>query len=187
MSMGAGATTPETLAPDVRRWLHDKYERLAAEESQLAASRTSYYAAIGTVLITALIVVTDDFLSQPHVLLLAATFLAGLGIMISLVWAVLLHRTNDAQNMWRQAARDLEEMAPPIPQTILGPITLRTGDNLQLDLARPYEAHARRFSSDRGVSWMDRVNPERLTEALPLTFLTIWVAVLLIVWVYFGL
>ena len=46
-----------TLTYDDRRWLHDKYERLAAEEGQLSSVRTSYYAAIGTVLITGLVVV----------------------------------------------------------------------------------------------------------------------------------
>ena len=106
-----------------RRWLHDKFERLAAEEGQLSTGRAAYYAAIGTVLITGLLVVLADLLGEPSLLVVAVTFLAGLGILISLVWAVLLHRTNDAQNLWREAARLLERDHPPIEGIWNAPIT----------------------------------------------------------------
>ncbi len=174
-----------TLTQDDRRWLHDKYERLAAEEGQLSSVRTSYYAAIGTVLITGLVVVIADLMNQPSLLAVVVTFLSVLGILISVVWAVLLHRTNDAQNLWREAALRLEQSEPPVDGTWSVPITLRSGASLNLNLLRPFEAHAERFSRARSISWMDRVNPSSLTEILPLTFFALWVAVLAIVWVWF--
>jgi len=174
-----------TLTQEDRRWLHDKYERLAAEEGQLSSVRTSYYAAIGTVLITGLVVVIADLMNQPSLLVVVVTFLSVLGILISVVWAVLLHRTNDAQNLWREAALRLEQSEPPVDGAWSVPITLRSGASLNLNLLRPFEAHAERFSRARSISWMDRVNPSSLTEILPLTFFAIWVAVLAIVWVWF--
>jgi hypothetical protein len=173
------------LTQEDRRWLHDKYERLAAEEGQLSSVRTSYYAAIGTVLITGLVVVIADLMSQPSLLAVVVTFLATLGILISIVWAVLLHRTNDAQNLWREAALRLEQSEPPIDGAWTVPITLRSGASLDLNLLRPFEAHAERFSRRRSISWMDRVDPSALTEVLPLTFFALWVAVFSIVWVWF--
>jgi hypothetical protein len=178
------SSTP-VLSQEERRWLHDKFERLASEEAQLAASRTSYYAAIGTVLITGLIVVAADLGGNPLELTGAVTFLASLGILISLVWAVLLHRTNDAQKMWREAALQLESVAPPLSGQVLIGIELRSGDRLPVDLLRPYTAHRERFSSSRRISWMDRVNPERLTEVLPMTFLGVWSGALILIWTWF--
>ena len=177
--------TAPRLTQEDRRWLHDKYERLAAEEGQLSSVRTSYYAAIGTVLITGLVVVIADLMNQPSLLAMVVTFLSVLGILISIVWAVLLHRTNNAQNLWREAALRLEQSEPPVDGAWKVPITLRSGASLNLNLLRPFEAHAERFSPARSISWMDRVNPSSLTEILPLTFLGIWVAVLAIVWVWF--
>jgi hypothetical protein len=170
---------------DELRWLHDKYERLSAEEGQLSTSRTSYYAAIGTVLITGLIIVAADFQNEPSILALTVTFLAGLGLLISFVWAVLLHRTNDAQNLWREAARRLEESHPPLEGEWRAPITLRSGYTVQLDLLRPYLAHQQRFSSKNPISWMDRVDPATLTEILPKTFLALWGTALGLVWAWY--
>jgi hypothetical protein len=182
-----GSLPPGALAMADRRWLHDKYERLAAEESQLSSGRTSYYAAIGTVLITGLIVALADLLAEPKVLVSAVSFLAALGLLISVVWAVLLHRTNDAQAMWREAALRLEEAHPPIEGTWAAPITLRSGERIHPNLLRPYETHAARFGGDRRASWMDRVNPSTLTEILPITFIVIWVAVVGTVWIWYFL
>ncbi|MCI4324747.1 MAG: hypothetical protein L3K00_02520 [Thermoplasmata archaeon] len=176
---------PPVLAPDERRWLHDKYERLASEEAQLAAGRTAYYAAIGTVLITGLLVAVADLSANAEVLTTAVTFLALLGLLISMVWAVLLHRTNDAQKMWREAALQLELVSPPIPGQIIVPVSLRSGAVLPIDLLRPYEAHRERFSPSKQISWMDRVNPDALTEILPMTFLGLWAGTLVVVWVWF--
>lgn len=170
--------------PAVRRWLHDKYERLAAEEGELAASRTSYFAAIGTVLITGLVVALNYFLAEPRILVLVATFLAGLGIVISFIWAVLLHRTLDAQGLWREGAEQLERLLPPVTGTLPAPVTLHSGEKLEVDLLAPFSAHARRFSQDRSISWMDRLRPGVLTEVLPLCFLGIWCGVLVGVWVF---
>ncbi|MFI5414666.1 MAG: hypothetical protein ACHQ16_03250 [Candidatus Lutacidiplasmatales archaeon] len=182
---GARASSTPVLSPEERRWLHDKFERLASEEAQLAASRTSYYAAIGTVLITGLIVVAADLAGNPLEMTGGVTFLASLGVLISLVWAVLLHRTNDAQKMWREAALQLETVAPPLAGQVLIGIELRSGDRLPVDLLRPYTAHHARFSSSKRISWMDRVNPERLTEVLPMTFLGVWSGALVLIWVWF--
>jgi hypothetical protein len=173
---------PSALTGDSRRWLHDKFERLAAEEGQLAAGRTSYFAAIGTVLITAMVVAVADLAGNPLELTLFITFLSGLGVLITLVWAVLLHRTNDAQSLWRESNLRLEQLAPPIEGDVQVPVTLRSGEALEVNLLRPYETHTARFSQSRSVSWMDRVNPERLTEILPVTFTVVWSAALVTVW-----
>jgi hypothetical protein len=174
-----------SLSPEDRRWLHDKFERLAAEEAQLAAGRTSYFAAIGTVLITAIVVAVADLSGNPLELTLFITFLSALGVMITFVWAVLLHRTNDAQSLWRESNLRLEQLAPPIEGSIPINITLRTGAPLSVNLLRPYETHVARFSKARSISWMDRVNPEGLTEILPVTFLIVWAAALVVVWAWY--
>ena len=181
----AGTPAGSTMNSADRRWLHDKFERLAAEEGQLSTGRTTYYAAIGTVLVTGLLVVLADLLNEASLLVVAVSFLAGLGILISLVWAVLLHRTNDAQNLWREAARLLERDNPPIEGVWNAPITLRSGETIPINLLRPYLAHEARFAPSRQISWMDRVNPLALTEVLPLTFIVIWSAVLVIVWAWY--
>ena len=178
------ATAASIADPGVRRWLHDKYERLAAEEGELAASRTSYFAAIGTILITGFVVALNYFLAEPRVLDLVATFLAGIGIMVSFIWAVLLHRTLDAQALWREAAEQLEVLAPPVDGTLPSTVTLRTGDKLVVDLLRPFQTHARRFASDQAISWQDRLRPGSLTELLPVFFLGLWTIVLVTVWVF---
>jgi hypothetical protein len=184
---GPGNANPAAppIPHDDRQWLHDKYERLASEEGQLSSLRTSYYAAIGTVLITALVVVLADLLGHSSLLTVTVTFLAALGILISVIWAVLLHRTNDAQSLWRQAALQLEREEPPVEGVWQVPITLRSGDVIHPNLLRPFEAHAARFADQRQVSWMDRVDPQSTMEVLPLTFVVIWVAVLATVWVWF--
>lgn len=165
--------------------MHDKLERLSAEESQLSAGRTTYYAAIGTVLITALIVAVADLLSQPRILVVIVSFLAVLGILISFVWTVLLRRTNDAKNLWSEAAARLEREHPPIEGEWMVPITLRTDATLPLNLLRPFSAHAARFSRSQRVAWTDRLNPDTLTEVLPYTFLALWAGVLVGGWVWF--
>jgi uncharacterized membrane protein YhaH (DUF805 family) len=177
--------SPSPIGREERRWLHDKYERLDAEEGQLSSSRTSYYAAIGTVLITGAIVAVADLLNQPTILAVIVSFLALLGILISLVWAVLLHRTNDAQKLWREAALHLEQGAPPIEGEFRAPISLRSGATISLDLFRPFQSHQERFSTQSPISWMDRLDPAALTELLPQTFLVLWSAILVVVWVWF--
>lgn len=174
---------PVTLDTDDRKWLHDKYERLASEEITLSGSRTAYYAAIGSVLVTGVVVALDDFSGNRILLAAVATFLAILGILISSVWAVLLHRTNDALNLWREAARRLEEYDSPIAGDLPVPITLRSGETFQGNLLRPYQLHALRFQ--RAASWMDRTNPSTLTEVLPVAFFVLWVAILAVVWTWY--
>jgi hypothetical protein len=178
---------PAVLTAEEARWLHDKFERLAAEEVQLSASRTAYFAAIGTILITGAIVATADLLNESFLLAGVVTFIAALGLLVSFVWVVLLHRTNDAQTMWREAALRLEELRAPISGVLRAPITLRSGRALDLDLLRPYLAHRERFNLANHISWLDRVNPERLTESLPITFFVVWSATLVLVWSWFVL
>jgi hypothetical protein len=187
--LGSMAAAPppsfRPLTVDERRWLHDKYERLAEEEGNLAASRTSYFAAIASVLVTGLVVATADLLSVPLLLVLFSTFFALFGILIALVWAVLLHRTTDAQNLWRESARRLEMLAPPIDTSLLAPVSLRSGATLPIDLTRPYEAHAERFGPDHRISWQDRVTPSALTEVMPIALLAFWATAGVVVWVWF--
>ena len=178
-------TPPSELGPDDRKWLHDKYERLASEEISLSASRTSYYAAIGSILVTGIVVALDDFSGNRVLLATVVTFLALLGILISTVWAVLLHRTNDAQALWREAAMRLEELDPPLEGAVTVPVTLRSGETFPGNLLRPYQLHAARFA--RAASWMDRTNPSLLTEILPTAFLVLWSAILVVVWAWYFL
>jgi hypothetical protein len=184
-TVAPGGTLPDRLSLEDAKWLHDKFERLAAEEVQLAGGRTSYFAAIGTVLITAAIVALADLQAEPWLLAGVVTFVAALGILISFVWVVLLHRTNDAQQMWRECALWLERMNPPVAGDLRIPITLRSGDTLSLNMLRPYATHRERFSSSNPISWLDRVNPDRLTESLPLTFLGVWSTTIVLVWVWY--
>ncbi len=172
--------------PEVRRWLHDKYERLAAEEGALATTRTQYYAAIGTVLITGLVLSLDYFRTSPQLLVLIGTFLAVLGILISFTWLILLHRTLDAQALWREAAQQLERLAPPIEGELLAPVTLGARGHLDVNLLRPFVLHARRFSSDRTTGWIDRVRPNTLSQILPIFFLVVWCSVLATLWIFVG-
>ncbi len=181
----SAAPGPHVLTPDERKWLHDKYERLAAEEGQLATARTSYYAAIGTVLVTATVVAIADLSNDRPVLAGVATFLAALGILISFVWAVLLHRTNDAQALWREGAERLERLDPPIDGDLPIPVTLRSGQTIQVNLLRPYETHRERFGTSHAISWMDRVDPAPLTEVLPVAFLVIWISAMVFVWAWY--
>jgi hypothetical protein len=173
------------LSIDERRWLHDKYERLAEEEGNLAATRTSYFAAIAAVLVTGLVVATSDLVGNADLLVLFATFFAGFGALIAAVWAVLFHRTTDAQNLWREAALRLEDLEPPIEGSLPAPITLRSGRTISVDLTRPYQAHRARFDPKNHISLLDRVNPARLSEIMPLTLLGIWVATVVVVWAWF--
>jgi hypothetical protein len=178
------ATTP-ILSPEERRWLHDKYERLSSEEAQLAGGRTSYYAAIGTVLVTGLLVAVVDLGGVRWALASAVTFLALLGILISSVWAVLLHRTNDALRLWRAAAFEIETRTPPLTGHLIVPVPLRSGAFVDVDVLRPYSSHRQRFSPANHISWIDRVDPEKLTEVLPMTFLVIWSTTLVLTWAWF--
>jgi hypothetical protein len=173
------------LTPEERRWLHDKYERLAAEEGQLSASRTAYFATIGAVLFTGFVVLIANLLNQPLLFVLAATLLGALGLLISGVWTLLLHRTNDAQTMWREAALRLEEVAPPFSVALESRVTLRSGAYIPVDLNRPFQMHATRFSPDNPITWFDRFSPFRLVEVMPITLLAMWATVLGSVWLWY--
>lgn len=185
MSSGSPPSFTDQLSTEDRQWLHDKFERLTAEEGQLAAGRTSYFAAVVTVLITAVVVSVADLSAHPLELALVVTFLCALGILITFVWWVLLHRTNDAHALWTQASVQLEQAAPPVAGSLPATIRLRSGETVAVNLLRPAELHATRFSRSRAVSPMDRVNPDRLTELLPQTFLLVWSATIILIWSWF--
>ncbi len=172
------------LTAEERRWLHDKYERLAEEEGNLLAGRTSYFATICAVLITGLVFALANLLHEPTLLAVSITFLAAIGIILSVAWEVLVHRTTGAQRLWREAALRLEEEAPPLTGVLAGTVSLRNGQTLQVDLNRPYHAHRARFEVRKGASWMERVNPATVSEVLPVSFIATWSVVLAVVWVW---
>ncbi len=172
------------LGPEERRWLHETYRTLDHNEAELANYRTSFIAVVTTALVAAFVYAVANVL--PHGDLLFATavsFLAVFGIFLSAFWALVLWRTTEAQNLWRQAARELEERSPPVAGSLVAPILVRPGSSVAIDLARPYTAHARRFSASGGIPWVDRVSPARLTNALPVVLIVTWVGVLVGVWV----
>lgn len=183
--MASAVAGAPPISGEQARWLHDKYERLAADESELISSRTTYYAAIGTVLLTGLLVAVSNLLSHAFLLSVTVSFLAVLGILISLVWIILLHRTVDAQNLWREAALRLEELSPPVTGSLPAPVTLRSGRTMPVDLLQPYHAHRERFAREKTVSWMDRLDPATLTAVLPWTFFGLWISILVVIWSWF--
>lgn len=132
-----------------------------------------------------MVVALADVLNEPNILVIVVSFLALLGILISIVWTVLLHRTNDAQKLWREAALRLELSQPPLEGEFRAPITLRSGETMSLDLYRPFLAHEERFAPSPKISWLDRVDPSWLTEILPLTFLLLWAAILVVIWFWY--
>jgi hypothetical protein len=183
----AASRSPGELTLDDRRWLHDKYQSLASEEGQLAGTRTSYFATIAAVLFTSLIALIATLIGIPVVFVLLVTLLSGFGILLGTVWAVLIHRTTDAQNMWREAARRLEDMVPPLEARVPARITLRSGATIEIDLTRPFIAHEQRFSKENPISLLDRVDPSRLMEVLPMSLIGVWTAALVVVWSWYFL
>jgi hypothetical protein len=87
--------------------------------------------------------------------------------------------------MWREAVVRLESSDPPIEGELPVPIALRSREAIAVNLLRPYQAHQERFPHSRAISWMDRTNPNRLTELLPFAFLAIWIAALLFAWIWY--
>ena len=167
-----------------RRWLHDKYERLSAEEGQLAGTRTSFFSAIASVLFTGMLVLLVNLLDRPMLFAEMETLLAIFGILISVVWALLLHRTADAQELWRESARRLETLAPPIGAPLPAPIPVTATESVSIDLTRPFLAHQERFSPTHRLSWFDRYNPIRLSEALPIALVVLWCGAMAAGWIW---
>ncbi len=179
-SSGIGSS----LSEEERRWLHDKYERLAGEEGNLLAGRTSYFATICAVLITGLVFALVNLQGEAFLLAVSVTFLAAIGVVLSVVWEILVRRTTGAQRLWRDAALQLEEVAPPLVGSLSGEVSLRTQGRIQVDLLRPYHAHRQRFDKGAGASWMERINPATVSEVLPVTFIAIWAVALVTVWAW---
>jgi hypothetical protein len=182
---GSPTTPTPALANDERRWLHDKYERLAAEEATLADSRTSYFAAIASALVAAFVVLVVNELAHPMLMVAMATLVASFGIVISIVWTLVLHRTGDAQHVWREAAMLLESSAPPITTSLPATIETRHGDTIQVDLTQPYHVHSIRFSNSNRIAWIDRLDPSNVSANVPLFLVGLWVLVLVGTWTWF--
>ncbi len=186
--MAAGSLIPASATSDEeRRWLHDKYERLASDEASLADSRTGFFAAIASGLVAAFVVLVVNELSRPLLLVVMTVLLAAFGILLASIWTIVLRRTVAAQTLWREAALLLERDAPPIPSSVPATVTLRPGETIQIDLTRPYIAHEIRFSSAPGLAWSDRVRPAELSSNVPAFLIGLWLAALVGTLVWYAL
>jgi hypothetical protein len=185
---GSPPSKPKGLTGEHRRWLHDKYQKFDLSEGQLADYRSSYTAAVTTALVAAMVYAVVNLLPRGG-LVFAGTvsLLASFGILISVVWAIVLRRTTEAQNLWREAALQLEELAPPVEASLIVPITIRGGQSISVDLARPYHAHFERFSAKNHVPWLDQVRPSELSSQVPVLLIGVWIMVVIAVWVWFFL
>ena len=105
---GPDVGAPPPLTGEERRWLHDKYQRLAEHEAQLADYRTSYFAAIVAALVAAQVLLVINLLHEPRVFSTVSTLLALFGLLICGVWGLVLHRTTSAMDLWRDAEAQLE-------------------------------------------------------------------------------
>ena len=183
--MSAPERPDAALSPEELRWLHDKYERLAAEETHLVDSRTSYFAAITAALVAGLVLLIINELRSPPVFVAAASFLATLGVLVSAVWAVVLHRTSAAQRLWRAAAAALERSSMFPQRSLPARLAVHQGLEITIDLTRPYLAHAERFAGTHGLPWVDRVEPSELSSDLPVLLVGAWLAAFGAIWVWF--
>jgi len=186
--MATSPPVPATATSDEeRRWLHDKYERLASDEASLSDARTSYFAAIASGLVAAFVVLVVNELTRPLLLLVMTVLLATFGMLLAAIWTIVLRRTVAAQTLWREAAILLERDAAPVVPTVPATVTLRPGETIQIDLARPYLAHETRFTSAPGLTWTDRVRPSELSANVPGFLIGLWVSVLIgtTVWFFF--
>jgi hypothetical protein len=172
------ASLPPSLTGDERRWLHDKYERLASDEASLSDSRTSYFAAIASGLVAAFVVLVVNELTRPLLLVVMTLLLAAFGILLASIWTIVLRRTVAAQTLWRESALLLERDAPPILPIIPATVTLRPGETIQIDLSRPYLSHETRFTDAPGLSWIDRVRPSELSANVPAFLILLWITVI---------
>jgi hypothetical protein len=188
MGEGAGLpANPETLTPAERQWLHDKYQRLDQGEAELMSYRASYFVAVTTALIAALVYAIVNLLTHgPLLFALTSSLLGGFGLVIAVLWAVVVRRTTEAQFLWREAARQLEIVAPPIDRSSKVSIDVRGRGPLTVDLTRPYLMHELRFSVKQDAPWLDRTEPATLTTRLPLVVLGLWMVVLVGAWIWFA-
>ena len=174
------------LPPSERRWLHDKYEKLAEHEAQLADYRTSYFAVLNTALVAGTVLVIINLLRSPPIFAAAVTLLAVIGLVMSIVWALVLRRTIAAQNLWRDAALALETDYPPVSAPLLRDVPAgRSRGRITVDLARPYHAHRTRFSREAGAGYLDALRPAELWSAIPVVLSVLWGGLLVGVWVWF--
>jgi hypothetical protein len=68
--------------------LHDRDEALGAEEGHLAGRRAPGFATLGAVRVPAPVLVLASFQSAPMGQVTVLTFLAGLAMLISSIWAL---------------------------------------------------------------------------------------------------
>ena len=166
--------------------MHDKYQRFDQSEGQLADYRSSYTAAVTTALVAAMVYAVVNLLPK-SALLFATTvsLLAAFGVLISLVWAVVLRRTTQAQQLWRDAAFRLEEDVPPVEGTISATLSASPTRSISVDLARPYHVHLERFAGV-GTSRLDRIRPADLTSQVPVLLVVVWSIVVAGAWVWYA-
>ena len=177
--MATTPTSPPTdLTGEERRWLHDKYERLASDEASLADSRTSYFAAIASGLLAAYVVLVVNELSRPPLLLVMTILLSAFGMLLAAIWTIVLRRTSAAQLLWREAAVLLERSAAPVEPRVPVSVTLRVGETISIDLSRPYLAHETRFVEAPGLTWADKVRPAELSANVPSFLIAVWIAII---------
>lgn len=177
----------DELSADDRKWLHDKYAALAAEESQLAGIRTSYSITIGAVLVTGLVIAVAGLTDHPSFLVTMVSLLAGFGLFQAMIWSLLLRHTLEAQGVWRDAAFQLEAIAPPIATSVPGQTTLPGGTAKAVDLTRPYAMHRIQFSPRAGSPPLTRLQASSLMLAMPTALVVLWLSVLLAVWSWYFL
>ncbi len=175
---------PLTLAE--RRWLHDKYEKLAEHEAQLADYRSSYFAVLNTALIAGLVLIVINLLRNPPLFLAGASMLGLFGAGMSGIWALVLHRTIAAQNLWRDAALALETDFPPLESPLVTQVPGgQPGTSISIDLTRPYHAHRLRFSREHGATFFDAIQPGHVWSGIPLVFCVGWLTVMVAVWAWY--
>lgn len=181
-----GPPSPSLLSQEDRRWLHETYRQFDLAEGQLADYRSSYTAAITTAIVAAMVYAVVNLLPKGQLLFaVTVSLLSAFGLLISSVWALVLRRTTEAQNLWRQAAFELEECAPPVPGPLFRPIPVRPGVEIPIDLTQPYHAHARRFQGPASIPRLDRVRPAELAGWVPVILLIVWAVVLAGVWTWY--
>lgn len=183
--MAAGAGSPP-LSGEERRWLHDKYQGLAEYEARLADYRTSYFAAIVAALVAAQVLLVINLLYAPGVFATVSTLLALFGLLICGVWGLVLHRTISAMDLWREAEALLESVAPPIARPLEARLPARAGvPELSVDLSRPFQTYARRFSPQAGLAWADSIQPARLWADVPVLIAGAWAVAIAVVWTWY--
>lgn len=161
----SGATT----ATESARYLHDKYERLAAHEDLLVDQRTAFFVAITSVIAAVVYFALSSQGTSPlfwRVLLLSS---AGMST-LSVFWLFTVERTIHSQRLFRDHAKTIERLWPladsPIARSTSGPY-----------LSQPFSAHQIEFLERRdgrpNLRLLHSLPPSVLWSRLPWVFLVL--------------